>query len=65
MKDPIVEEVRKFRDEHSKKFNYNLDAIWEDFKAHQLNCGHKIIRLQPKKLANKLIQVTSKSSAPD
>ncbi len=33
MKDPIVEEIRKIRDEHVKKFNYDLDAICEDFKS--------------------------------
>jgi hypothetical protein len=65
MNDPIVEEIRGFRDDHAKKFNYDLDAICEDFKSHQLKCGHEILRLKPKKIANKLIQVTPKSGAPD
>lgn len=64
MNDPIVEEIRGFRDEHAKKFNYNLDAICEDFKAHQLNCGYKLVRLKPKKTANILIQEAPKNSAP-
>ena len=29
MNDPIVEEVRRFRDEHARKFNYDLDAIFD------------------------------------
>ena len=32
MNDPIVNEVRKYRDEHSKKFNYDLDAIVADYE---------------------------------
>ena len=38
MYDPIVEEVRKVRNAHSKKFNYNVRAIAEDFqKKHEAN----------------------------
>ena len=48
MKDPIVEEVRYIRNEHSKRFNYDLDAICEDYKAHQLKAGDRLVRLQPK-----------------
>ena len=43
MKDVIVEEIRRFRDEHAKKFNYDLDAICEDYKSHQLKCGHPLV----------------------
>ena len=36
MNDPIVNEIRKYRDEHSRKFDYNLDAIVADYQAkHQ------------------------------
>jgi hypothetical protein len=31
MDDPIVAEVRKFRNAHSKKFNYNVNAIFKDY----------------------------------
>ena len=30
--DPIVEEVRKIREEHAAKFKYDLDAIYRDLK---------------------------------
>ena len=30
--DPIVEEVRKARDAHAAKFNYDLQAIYRDLK---------------------------------
>ena len=59
MKDPIVEEIRGFRDAHARKFNYDLDAICKDFKSHQLNCGHQLVRLKPKMIANKAIERTS------
>ena len=36
MNDPIVNEIRKYRDEHSRQFDYNLDSIVADYKAkHQ------------------------------
>ncbi|WP_165742144.1 hypothetical protein [Candidatus Thiosymbion oneisti] len=54
MKDPIVEEIRAIRNEHARKFNYDLNAICEDYKAHQMNCGHQLVRLKPKKVANRV-----------
>jgi hypothetical protein len=53
MKDPIIEEVRSFRDAHAKKFNYDLDAICEDLKRHQKNTGFPVVRLKPKMLSRK------------
>lgn len=35
MTDPIIEEVRKHRDEHARKFNYDLNLICEDFRNHR------------------------------
>lgn len=34
-KDPIVEEVRKQRDAHAKKFGYDLKKIYRDFKESE------------------------------
>ena len=68
MKDPIVEEVRCVRDEHSKQFDYDLDAICEAYKAHQLQAGSRLVRLHPKIAANKAIHPTAlslRSSAAD
>ena len=47
MKDPIVEEVRKHRMEHTDKFQGDLSAICEDLRAIQIASGHKIVRLSP------------------
>jgi len=48
MKDPIIEEVRRIRDEHSKLFDYDLDAICEDYKSHQNKIKNRLVRLKPK-----------------
>lgn len=48
IKDPILEEIRQVRDNHSKRFNYDLDAICDDYKAHQALVGERLVRLKPK-----------------
>ena len=47
--DPIVDEVRKVRDEHAKKFNYDLQAIVADLKKQQKASRRKFVTLPPKK----------------
>ncbi len=46
--DPIVAEVRKARDEHAAKFNYDLDAIFRDLKEKERTSGRKYVRYQPR-----------------
>ena len=50
MKDPIVEEVRKQRMEHTLKFKGDLSAICADLRNVQITSGHKVVRLGPRKL---------------
>jgi hypothetical protein len=50
MRDPIIEEVRKHRKEHTKKFKGDLLAICEDLRRVQAASGHEVVRLAPKKL---------------
>ncbi len=50
MKDPIVEEVRKHRMEHTRKFKGDLAAICADLRSIQSASGHSVIRLAPKKI---------------
>ncbi len=52
MKDPIVEEIRYYRDEHSKQFNYDLDAICKDYQTHQTQVGDRLVRRKPNNIAN-------------
>jgi len=49
--DPIVEEVRKVRTAHAKKFNYDLEAIVADLKKQQKASKRKFVTLPPKKPA--------------
>ena len=50
MSDPIVDEVRNARMAHTRKFNGDLTAICRDMKSIQATCGHKIVRLPPRKI---------------
>ena len=43
-KDPIVEEVRKIRQQHAKQFNYDLRAIVDDLRKQQEQSGRKYVR---------------------
>jgi hypothetical protein len=46
--DPIVNEVRKVREAHAAKFNYDLSAICADLKKKEKNSGHPAVSRQPK-----------------
>ena len=39
MTDPIVDEVRRIRDAHAARFNYDLDAIFQDIKEREKKSG--------------------------
>jgi hypothetical protein len=49
MRDPIVEEVRKHRMEHTRKFGGDLVAICADLRAVQKASGHEVVRLAPRR----------------
>jgi hypothetical protein len=49
--DPIVEEIRKIRDEHAARFNYDLDAIFRDIKESGKELGLPLITLPPNRVA--------------
>ena len=52
-KDPIFEEIRRVREAHAKKFNYDLKAICDDFRKLEKTCGHSVVSLPPKRLSNR------------
>jgi len=55
MKDPIVEEVRKARQDHAKKFNYDLAAICNDLKrVERQQYGHRLVSFPPKLLTRQM-----------
>jgi len=47
MKDPIIEEVRKARQDHAKEFNHDLAAICNDLKRIERECGYRIVSFPP------------------
>lgn len=41
--DPIVEEIRHTREEHAAKFNYDIDAIYNDLNEKQMKSKNIVI----------------------
>ena len=50
--DPIVDEVRRAREEYAKRFNYDLDAICRDLQKKQSSKGKKVVSFPPKPAAH-------------
>lgn len=50
--DPIVEEVRRFRAEHSAKYQNNLDLIVDALRKTQVTAGRKHVSFPPKRLVD-------------
>lgn len=46
--DPIVDEVRKTREAHAAKFNYDLLAICNDLRKKEKESGHPVVSRQPR-----------------
>jgi hypothetical protein len=51
MKDPINEEIHKYRQEQARKFDFDLGAICKDLKERSRNL--KVVRLPPKRISPK------------
>ena len=51
MKDPINEEIHKYRAEHARKFNFDLNAMCKDLRERSRDL--KTVRLPPKKVSPK------------
>jgi hypothetical protein len=43
LNNPIVDEVRRIRDAHAARFNYDLDAIFRDIKEREKKSGLKVV----------------------
>ena len=50
MNDPIVEEVRRYRMEHTQKFGGDLARICEDLRRVQSESHGQVVRRPPKRL---------------
>lgn len=47
--DPIVAEVRKYRDQYAKRFGYDLRAIYLDLKEKQEQSRRRRVVLPPRR----------------
>jgi hypothetical protein len=43
MYDPIVEEIRRIRDEQAARLGYNVRAIVEDSQKREQSSGHEVV----------------------
>lgn len=48
LKDEIVEEVRKARQEQAARWNFDLKAILDDARKRQAQSGHKVVSFDSK-----------------
>ena len=49
-KDPIVEAVRKVREAHAARFDYDVPAIYRDLKEQESTSGRKYVRFPPRRV---------------
>jgi hypothetical protein len=64
MTDPIVDEVRRVRDAHAAKFNYDLDAIFQNIKQEEKKSGLKFVSYPPRRVVpNHSLQPTGPAIA--
>ena len=47
-KDPIVEEVRRIRDEYAARFDYDLGAIYRDLKEREQRGEFCVVYRRPR-----------------
>ena len=53
MNDPIIDEIRKIRDNHAISFDYDLDAICSDYKAKHQKYVQMLAEIKKKKVLTK------------
>ena len=47
--DPIVDEVRKVREEHAARFGHDLERIFRDLKDQEARSGRRVVSLPPRR----------------
>jgi hypothetical protein len=51
MSDPILEEIWQARDEHARRFDYDLKRICADLKRIEKQSGRRVVRRKPRRLS--------------
>ena len=49
MRDAIVDEVRKAREDYARQFDFDLDAICRDLRQKQQAGGRRVVSLPPRR----------------
>jgi hypothetical protein len=49
MRDPILEEIWKARDEHARRFDYDIRRICADLKRIEKQSGRRVVTASPKR----------------
>lgn len=47
--DEIIKEVRKVREEHASKFDFDIDKIFLDLKELEKKYANRIVSLKPRR----------------
>ena len=55
MYDPIVDEVRKAREEYARQFNYDLDAICRNLRKKQELSSAKVVSLPKRPVQREML----------
>jgi hypothetical protein len=50
--DPILEEIWKARDEHARRFDYDLKKICADLRRIEKQSGRRVVTRKPKRLSS-------------
>ena len=56
--DPIVEEIRQFREAYAAQFNYDLDAICHDLMRQKQESGHELVSLTVKRPQEEALDIS-------
>jgi len=48
--DPLVEEVRRHREEYAARFNYDIRTLCRDAREHQTKSQRKTVSRPPKRV---------------
>ena len=46
--DPIVDEIKQFREQYAAGFNYDIKAIVKDLQRRQRDDGRQVVRREPR-----------------
>lgn len=55
----ILEEIRAYREEYARSFNYDLEAIVDDLRQKQAASGRKFVKLPIKRNNKRLVHTSS------